>query len=190
MDRLTNLAISAKLALAFAAMILIIAVVGIGTYVKLGFIQQSSGWTSHTYQVLETADDVMASMVDQETGVRGYLVSGDNKFLEPYRSGRAHYEEAFAKIRQLTSDNPAQQERLDALNRAADTWRNDVAEREIALMGRTETREQARSLMAGGAGKASMDAIRAKVNEIEAAERESCSQRVPRPRRRRSAHRV
>jgi methyl-accepting chemotaxis protein len=102
MSRLINLAISAKLALAFAAMILITAAVGIGTYVKLGFIEQSSGWTNHTYLVLETADAVMASMVDQETGVRGYLVSGDSRFLEPYRSGRADYEQAFAKIKQLT----------------------------------------------------------------------------------------
>src|SRR6185437_13640557 len=92
MNRLTNLAISAKLALAFAAVILVVVAVGIGTYVKLGFLEQTSGWTNHTYQVLETADAVMASMVDQETGVRGYLVSGDNKFLEPYRNGRANYE--------------------------------------------------------------------------------------------------
>src|SRR5689334_16195399 len=165
MNRLTNLAISAKLALAFAAIILVVVAVGIGTYVKLGFLEQTSGWTNHTYQVLETVDAVMASMVDQETGVRGYLVSGDNKFLEPYRNGRANYEQDFAKIKQLTSDNPAQQERLDALNRAAETWRADVAEREIALMGVAETRDQARSTMASGAGKASMDAIRIKVNE-------------------------
>ena len=171
MNRLTNLGISAKLALAFAAMIVVIAAVGIGTYVKLGFIEQSSGWTTHTYQVLETTDAVMASMVDQETGVRGYLVSADTKFLEPYRNGRNAYDQAFAKIKQLTSDNPAQQERLDALNRSAATWRGDVAEREISLMQQPETRDQARSMMASGAGKASMDAIRAKVNEIEGAER-------------------
>jgi methyl-accepting chemotaxis protein len=60
---------------------------------------------------------------------------------------------------------------LDALNQAAGTWRADVAEREIALMGQPETHDQARSLMASGAGKAAMDAIRAKVNEIEGAER-------------------
>ncbi len=171
MKRLTNLAISTKLAIAFAAMILTTGVVGIGTYLKLGFIEQSSDWTTHTYQVLETADAVAASMVDQETGLRGYLVSGDNKFLEPYRNGRAAYEQAFAKIKQLTSDNPVQQERLAALDGAATTWRNEVAEREIAIMGQADKRDQARSMEAGGAGKTSMDAIRAKVGEIEGAER-------------------
>ena len=171
MNRVTNLAISAKLAVAFAAMIFVITVVGIGTYLKLGFIEQSSGWTNHTYEVMETADALMASMVDQETGVRGYLVSGDTKFLDPYRNGRANYERALTKAKQLTLTNPAQQERLEALNRAADTWRDEVAEREIALMGQTGTREQARSLMASGAGKASMDAIRAKLNEFQTVEK-------------------
>ena len=113
----------------------------------------------------------MASMVDQEAGIRGYLISGDDKFLDPYRSGRANHELAFAKAKLLTSDNPTQQERLYALNRAAAGWRNDVAEREIALMGQTQTRDQARGMEASGAGKASMDAVRGRVNEIEAAER-------------------
>ena len=44
MNRLTNLAISANLALTFAIMILVVAAVGIGTFVKLGFIEQSSNW--------------------------------------------------------------------------------------------------------------------------------------------------
>jgi methyl-accepting chemotaxis protein len=171
MRRLTNMAISAKLAVAFASMMLIVAAVGVATYVKLDFLEQSNSWTTHTYQVLESADDVMASMVDQETGVRGFLIAGDAKFLAPYRNGHNVYETAFAKLKQLTSDNPSQQERLDALNRAAVTWHDDIAEREIALMGQAQTREQARSLESGGAGKASMDTIRGKVAEIANAER-------------------
>ncbi|HET7883827.1 MAG TPA: CHASE3 domain-containing protein [Acetobacteraceae bacterium] len=171
MNRLSNLAISAKLAIAFAAVILVTLAIGIITYAKLGFIEQRTGWTDHTYQVLETTDAVMASMVDQETGVRGYLVAGDNKFLEPYRNGRESFDKAFAKVKQLTADNPAQQERLAALNSAATSWRTDVAEREIALMGQAPTREQARGMESSGAGKTSMDAIRAKVAELEGAER-------------------
>lgn len=171
MRRLTDLRIANKLILAFSSIIVIVAGIGAAIYVELGFLERSNGWTNHTYQVLETADAVAASMVNQETGVRGYLLSGDTHFLEPYQKGRAAYDDALARIRQLTSDNPAQQARLDELNRSAQAWRNDVAEREIALMGKPETREQARAIEAGGAGKASVDAIRAKVGEIEKAER-------------------
>jgi methyl-accepting chemotaxis protein len=72
----------------------------------------------------------------------------------------------------ITSDNPAQQARLDELDRSAQSWHSDVAEREIALMGKPETREQARAIEAGGAGKAAMDSIRAKATEIKKAERD------------------
>ncbi len=165
MHRLSNLAIATKLALVFASLILIVAAVGISTYVNLGFIEQNSNWTARTYQVLETAEAVMASMVNQETGVRGYLVAEDPKFLEPYRAGRQAYDSDLARLKQLTADNARQQERLEALNRSAMTWRDEVAEREIALMAAPETRQQARSMEANGAGKSAMDALRAQVAE-------------------------
>ncbi|MFL5253344.1 MAG: methyl-accepting chemotaxis protein [Rhodopila sp.] len=152
-------------------MVIIIGV-GVATYTELGFLEQSNGWTNHTYQVLETADAIMIGMVNQQTGARGYLLSGESRFLEPYQAGQAGYDAALARIRQLTSDNPAQQARLDALDRSAQTWRNDVAEREIALMSKSEAREQARAIEAGGVGKAAMDSIRAKVTEIQTAERD------------------
>jgi methyl-accepting chemotaxis protein len=161
MRRLTDLRIVAKLTLAFASVMVIIIGVGVATYTEVGFLEQSNGWTNHTYQVLETADAIMIGMVNQQTGARGYLLSGESRFLEPYQAGQAGYDAALARIRQLTSDNPAQQARLDDVNRSAQTWRNDVAEREIALMSKPETREQARAIEAGGAGKAAIDSIRA-----------------------------
>jgi methyl-accepting chemotaxis protein len=75
-------------------------------------------------------------------------------------------ERAFAEVRRLTSDNAAQQTRLDHLDRAARTWMNDIAGKEIALMRDPATRDQARALEVAGAGKQSMDAVRAKVAEI------------------------
>lgn len=113
----------------------------------------------------------MAAMVDQETGVRGYLVSGDEKFLEPSHKGGEAFTAAFAEVKRLTSDNPAQQTRLDRLNQLAHAWRGEIAEREIALMAKPETRERARAMEASGAGKQSMDGIRAMVAEIGDVER-------------------
>jgi len=55
----------------------------------------------------------MDAMVDQETGVRGYLITGDERFLEPYHRGGNAYTGAIQKLRDLTSDNPAQQSRLE-----------------------------------------------------------------------------
>jgi CHASE3 domain sensor protein len=109
-------------------------------------------------------------MVDQETGVRGYLISGEEKFLEPYHMGSNAYTAAIQKLKERTLDNPAQQSRVDELNELATKWRSGIGEREIALMAKPETREDARALESSMAGKAAMDRIRAKVNEIHGVE--------------------
>jgi methyl-accepting chemotaxis protein len=75
------------LLIAFALLVVVIVSGSIGSYYTLSYINTSNGWTTHTYKVLQTADAAMVSMVDQETGVCGYLVSGDPAFLEPYRIG-------------------------------------------------------------------------------------------------------
>ena len=172
MSLFTNLSIARKLMMSFAAMIVIMLATSFIVYQNLGLIQQSSGWTTHTYAVLEAVDSALAAMVDQETGVRGYLVSADERFLEPYRKGGDAYAAAFREVKQLTSDNAAQQTRLDALNQFATSWRMEVAEKEVALMAKSDTREQARAMESSGAGKKSMDSLRAKVAEVAGAERE------------------
>ena len=135
MGKFTDLPIARKLMVAFAAVIMISAASSFMVYEKIGFIQQSAGWTEHTYVVLENLDTALAAMVDQETGLRGYLLSGDDKFLDPYHKGGETYTAAFQKVKDLTSDNPVQQERLLAMNQFAQGWRTDVAGKEIALTG-------------------------------------------------------
>jgi methyl-accepting chemotaxis protein len=170
MSAFANLSISQKLTSAFLLLITIISVTSAIIYQKLTFIELSAGWTVHTYEVLQTMDLAMASMVDQETGVRGHLLSGEDKFLDPYRGGGKDFADAFRKAKELTSDNPAQQARLDEMGQLAKTWRSEIAEKEIALMAKPETQAEARAMEISGAGKQSMDGIRAKVAEIKGAE--------------------
>jgi signal transduction histidine kinase len=107
------------------------------------------------------------------------LITGDEKFLEPYHRGGNAYTAAIQKIKDLTSDNnPAQQSRLDELNELAKKWRSGIAEREIALMAKPETREDARASEGSMAGKTAMDLIRAKVDEIDGVERDLLAKRA------------
>lgn len=170
MSTFVNLSISKKLLSAFLVLVTIITATSSVIYQKLTYIELSAGWTVHTYQVLQMMDLAMASMVDQETGVRGHLLSGEDKFLDPYRGGGKNFADAFRKVKELTSDNPAQQVRLDEMGQLARTWRSEIAEKEIALMAKPETQAEARAMEISGAGKKSMDGIRAKVAEIKGAE--------------------
>ncbi|WP_042701690.1 methyl-accepting chemotaxis protein [Azospirillum sp. B506] len=166
-----NLRIGGKLLASFSVLIVIIGAISYSNYFTLSSIQSSIGWTLHTYRVIQATDTAMAAMVDQETGLRGYLVSGDQAFLEPYRSGGQAFDRALAEVKSLTADNPQQQARLEELRQHAATWRQTVAEKEIALMSKPDTREEARAMEAKALGKASMDGIRVLVRQIDDAER-------------------
>jgi len=165
-----NLPMARKLILALASLIVVIAVVGGVTVQTLGAIQSTNSWTAHTHAVIETGRSALASMVDQETGLRGYLIAGDKAFLEPLTRGQERFVQSFDEAKRLTADNPAQQRRLDEIKRHADSWRVNVAAKEIALMGRTETRAEAGEMEAKGTGKEAMDGIRRLVAEFQGAE--------------------
>lgn len=187
MSAFANLPISRKLMAAFAAVVVVVFASSAIVFDRLRVIEWAHDWRVHTIDVLDTLQNAMDAMLDQETGLRGYLITGDENFLEPYHRGGKAYAAAFQKIKDLTSDNPAQQSRtsdnpaqqsrLDELNELARKWRSGFAERAIALMAKFETREDARALEGSTAGKTAMDLIRAKVHEIEGAERDLLAKR-------------
>jgi signal transduction histidine kinase len=172
-----NWPISRKLMVAFAAVIAIIFASSAIVYDRLLAIESARKWRVHTTNVLETLEASLDAMVDQETGVRGYLITGDERFLEPYHRGGTAYTAAIQKLRGFTSDNPRQQARVDELNELAKNWRSGFAERAIALMAKPETRENARALEGSTAGKTAMDLVRRKVDEIDGVERDLLAKR-------------
>jgi signal transduction histidine kinase len=177
MSAFANLPISRKLIAAFAAVVAVILASSAIVDDRLRVIELAKNARVHTTDILETLQQAMDAMVDQETGVRGYLIAGNEEFLEPYHRGSDVYTAALQKAKDLTRDNPAQLNRLNELNELAKNWR-EIAEREIALMAKPETRAAARGLessMVGG--KTAMDLVRAKVDEIGGIERELLAKR-------------
>lgn len=161
-----NISLSKKLMIVFGAIVLVSSVLNGIIFYNKTTLEQTSGWTNHTYQVIDQANAVMSAMVDQETGFRGYLITAQDGNLQPFKAGQAQFRAAMARIKSLTSDNAAQQRRLDEITAAADQWRTEVAEKGIRLMASEATRAAARDLEVTGAGKTSMDRIRARVAEV------------------------
>jgi methyl-accepting chemotaxis protein len=166
MQFLTNLSIVKKIALAF---IVVFTTAAIGLSVNLTnlrTIKQNEDWVNHTYNVIQRVNLIVASMVDQETGMRAYLLAADEKFLEPFHGGRKTFDEQFATVVKLTSDNPAQQARLQGLEKHVRTWQNDIAGRQLQLMKDPNTRAEAARMEISGAGKTAMDGVRRAAAEI------------------------
>src|ERR1700760_4910188 len=166
MSAFLNWPISRKLMAAFAGVVAVIFVSSAVVYDRLRVIEEARNWRVHTSEVLDTLETAMIAMLDQETGVRGYLMSGNERSLESYHSGTSAFSSALQRLKDLTADNLAQQSRLDELNALATKWRSEIAERQVALMAKPDSREDARALESSMAGKAAMDLIRAKLNEI------------------------
>ena len=166
MSSFNNLRILTKIALTLLFLIGISLSVGVLSYQSLSKLGKTAEMTDHTNKVISGLNSITMSMVNQETGLRGYLLSGDDKFLAPQKTGLIDYRRNLDEVRKLTSDNPGQQKRLDALEALATTWRQKVADPELALMADPGTRDQARAIEVGGAGKASMDGLRGVVQEM------------------------
>ncbi|MCJ2068583.1 methyl-accepting chemotaxis protein [Methylobacterium sp. J-030] len=114
---------------------------------------------------------LLSSMADRETGLRGYLIAGDRKFLEPLEKGTLAFAAAVQRQATLTADNPTQQARLGRIEALARRWQSEIADPEIALMGQVGGQAEARAREAAGAGKAFVDGIRAEIAESDATER-------------------
>ena len=69
-----------------------------------------------------TAQELLTAMLDQETGLRGFGLSGDEDFLEPYRNGQRNYDAAYAAARRQVEGDPAALRALEASDAAADAW--------------------------------------------------------------------
>ena len=137
-------------------------------------------WVSHTNEVLARLEAVLSTLKDAETGQRGYLLTGEVSYLEPYREAVDRLPGQTIALRQLTLDNPAQTARVLRVDELA-TQRMAILKRGLDLAGLDPDRgrglSSARQTVLSGEGKEVMDRIRSEVDEMERVERELLEER-------------
>ena len=137
-------------------------------------------WVSHTNEVLARLETVLSTLKDAETGQRGYLLTGEVSYLEPYREAVDRLPGQTIALRQLTLDNPAQTARVLRVDELA-TQRMAILKRGLDLAGLDPDRgrglSSARQTVLSGEGKEVMDRIRSEVDEMERVERELLEER-------------
>ena len=112
------------------------------------------------------AADLTTAFIDQETGQRGYLLTGERALLQPYTTGRADAEASFARLRRLLSRDDEAMRLLSAAQAAGRAWQSQVAEPEIAArqqgpLGADQLRGMAES------GKRLFDPLRARLADVQ-----------------------
>src|SRR5438270_5325939 len=78
-------------------------------------------WVQHTDEITSDARYLMRAVLDMETGMRGYLLTGDAKFLEPYRASEPNVDKTFDDIDTLLTDG-AQKTRLTTMRQQFAVW--------------------------------------------------------------------
>jgi CHASE3 domain sensor protein len=111
----TKSLVNRKLQFAIGSAVLVLFVVVAVSYRSLVVSTESDLWVRHTGQVLEKLQDLLAAMQTVESNARGYLLTGDDSFLDLYRAGKAEATKDQIILRNLTADNAGQQFKLDTL---------------------------------------------------------------------------
>ena len=130
-------------------------------FVLLSAVRQNEAddrWTEHTHQVLTGVAAILTSAADAETGQRGFLLTSDPRYLEPYDNGIKNIWNNFLNVENMSKDNAGQQSRLQVLRGLLES-RLTILSRTIELA-RTHDVTAALDMVREGQGKALMDDIR------------------------------
>ena len=120
----------------------------------------------HTYKVIAMAQAIVASAVDMETGMRGYLLAGENAFLEPFTNGKASFYALIDQLSTTVSDNPAQVTLLKESKQTIDDWLNKVVDGQIELrneIGDAKNMDDMADLVGQAKGKVYFDKFREQI---------------------------
>jgi len=79
-------------------------------------IEKSDDWVYHTHEVIIKSEALNALIAGMLSSQRGYILSGQTKFLEEYETRKALVSRNIANLNESTADNPSQQSRLNELN--------------------------------------------------------------------------
>lgn len=160
---------SALLFAGFAAVILLFVVSGAVAYFNTRTLRDDAAQIAHTHEVLAALDEVASLAKDAETGQRGFVITGEESYLEPYTMAVGQIYGRLSKAEELAQDHPELLVYFPDLTSAIDVKFNELAE-SINLR-RADGFEAARAAITTDQGKSSMDTIRRLIDTMQQEER-------------------
>ncbi|MES2255670.1 MAG: response regulator [Pseudomonadota bacterium] len=124
-------------------------------------------WVAHSFQVIASLRQVLVDAQDAETGQRGFILTQQSSFLEPYNAATGRIDRDLGRFKELTVDNPDQQRRSQML---ATLVRERFSALDLSLKASAGTTASPEVIKALEVGRQRMDALRAEVAAGMAAE--------------------
>jgi CheY-like chemotaxis protein len=149
--------------------VLAIVLMALSTYRALESREVAATRVTQTLQILEGLQSLHSSLKDAETGQRGFLLSSEERYLEPYVAARAAVPSEFTTLRKLMSESGGEQlQRLETLERIS-TAKLEELEQTIQLS-RAGEEAMAIAIVRSDRGKNAMDQVRSILGEMKATE--------------------
>nr|WP_202407097.1 MULTISPECIES: methyl-accepting chemotaxis protein [unclassified Xanthomonas] len=159
------------MAIGFCGVIAMLLLVGITSLIGFRKFTSAAALDAHTYKVITLGDRMLVSLLNIESGARGFALTRDPSYLAPLELGEREFSAQWQESKQLTADNAAQQARLQTLmqdytqfmatkRKAVEHMRNTPADSDDAQLDAFRT-----------VGKQQMDGMRATIGQYEDAER-------------------
>lgn len=113
-----------RLGLGLSLFLLIIS--SLASYISISELIRNAGMVSHTNQIITQLENTISTLKDAETGQRGYLLTGNKIFLEPYMGAREKINSLYLDLQKQTADNPYHQRKLKELKDILDSRLNII----------------------------------------------------------------
>src|ERR1700722_8699141 len=159
-----TLGLDTGIALGLAGAVVFFLISGGVAYFNLRTLRDDNQKIVHSHEDITTLDELLSGAQNAETGQRGYLLTSNEKYLEPYSAALIEIPPKLEQITELTRDNPAQKPRTDALGLHLDAKLAEL--RETIDLRRSQGLEAALAVVNSDRGKFEMDAIRAQVTAM------------------------
>jgi signal transduction histidine kinase len=147
-----------RIAVSFGGLAVGLSVVFVLLIVAVLGLRHRSLESRHSQQVIATANGLETLVIDLETGVRGFAITNQQKYLQPWKTARARYPKEENALLQLTRDNPKQHAAAMKLKRSINTYFNVFSQPLVEFMQRNP--DVTRGLLRSGFGSGQIDSIR------------------------------
>ncbi|WP_282940742.1 response regulator [Paenibacillus sp. RC67] len=170
--------ISSKIALGY---ILVFLCMGISIFFLMNRIydlqKEVRFIADHDIEVHNLANQIEKNILDMETGQRGYVITGDSSYLEPYNDGKKNWRQGYSQLYERLSDNPDQQKNLDVIKNNIETWMSVSGDTVIPLRKDNKT-EELLQYYKNDKGKKYMDLMRTQWDDFRTIEKQLTATRV------------
>lgn len=170
--------IKTKILIGYLSIILCLGIALLVVSSRISDLQEEVNFVSlHDIEVHDLLGVLQKNMLDMETGMRGFVITGDEQYLEPYNSSSRSWADNYNKLSLLIGDNPTQLQSLKAIEATIKSYVKTAGETAVQMKKDNDT-SGLTNFFKQNSGKKIMDQLRTQFDSFLAAEKKLTAQRV------------